>query len=161
MNSKPLDVRGMNNPYSKGDVTRMKLVLPVSKKEAWRLIATARGLASWCPSKCRGRLLRGQTLEFEWPDGSVETHRVVRVGDGNSSLALDWWHGGRVQFYLHGRQPTHLTLRVEYPRSAKRWRSTELVGWTFFLSNLKSVAMKGPDLRSKNPKLSWKRGYID
>ncbi len=151
----------MKNPYSKGNVTKMKMVLPVSKKEAWRLIATPKGLASWFPSKCKGRVQLGQTLEFEWPDGSVETHRVVRVGDGVSSLAFDWWHSGRVQFYLHSTEPTHLTLQVEYPRSAKRWQTTELVGWTFFLSNLKSVAMKGPDLRSKDPRLSWKKSYID
>ena len=71
---------------------------------------------------------------------------------------VEYWEGA---FYLHGREPTHLTLQVTYPRPARVWQGVELVGWSFFLSNLKSVAMKGPDLRNRNQRLSWKKGYID
>ena len=95
------------------------------------------------------------------PDGTVENHRVISMGDANSSIVLDWWNTGKVAFYLHGREPTHLTLQVTYPRPVRVWQGVELVGWSFFLSNLKSVAMKGPDLRTKNPRLSWKKGYVD
>ncbi len=154
-------VAGVKNPYTKGSVTKLKMLLPVSKKEAWKLIATPKGLASWFPVTCKGNVRQGGTLEFGWADGSAETHRVSWVGEAHSSLTLDWWETGKVAFYLHGRKPTHLTLQVSYPRSAKKWQGLELVGWTFFLSNLKSVAMNGPDLRSKKPKFSWKKGYID
>ena len=151
----------MKNPFTKGNMTKMKMLLPISKKEAWKLIATPKGLASWFPTRCKGRVLPGRTLEFEWPDGTVENHRVLSVGDANSSIVLDWWNTGKAAFYLHGREPTHLTLQVTYPRPARLWQAVEQVGWSFFLSNLKSVAMKGPDLRNKNPGLSWKKGYID
>lgn len=151
----------LKNPYVKGNVTKLKMLLPTSKKEAWKLIATPKGLASWFPTKCRGRVRKDSSLEFGWADGSTETHRVLWVGEAHSSLTLDWWETGRVSFYLHGREPTHLTLQVTYPKSARKWQALEFVGWTFFLSNLKSAAMKGPDLRSRNSKLSWKKGYID
>ena len=151
----------MKNPFAKGDMTKMKLFLPVSKKEAWRLVATPKGLASWFPTSCKGRVLPGRTLEFRWLDGTVENHRVISMGEANSSIILDWWETGKAAFYLHGREPTHLTLQVTYAGSARKWQVPELVGWSFFLSNLKSVAMKGPDLRNRNQRLSWKKGYID
>jgi len=33
--------------------------------------------------------------------------------------------------------------------------------WAFYLGNLKSAAMKGPDLRTKDPKVSWTDGFLD
>src|SRR3989304_8304792 len=79
----------MKNPFAKGNMTKMKMLLPVSKKEAWRLIATPKGLASWFPTRCKRRVQPGRTLEFQWPDGTVENHRVLSVGDANSSIILD------------------------------------------------------------------------
>src|SRR3990172_11101915 len=108
-------------------MTKMKLFLPVSKKEAWKLLATPKGLASWFPTRCKGRVQPGRTLEFQWPDGTVENHRVLSVGDANSIFILDWWNTGTA-FYLHGREPTHLTLQVTYARSTRIWQGVELVG---------------------------------
>ena len=54
----------LKNPFAKGNMTKMKLFLPVSKKEAWKLIATPKGLASWFPTRCEGSVLPGRTLEF-------------------------------------------------------------------------------------------------
>lgn len=151
----------MKNPFAKGNVTKLKMVLPISKKKAWKLIATPKGLASWFPTVCKGRVAPGQTLEFGWPGGDVERFQVLRVGEAGSVWHMSWWKTGKVRYALHGREPTHFTLEVQYPRSARHWQSPELVGWTFFMSNLKSVAMGGPDLRNKNPRFSWKKGYID
>lgn len=58
---------------------------------------------------------------------------------------------------------TTLTLEVEYPRTAEGRRNqlTELPRWAFYLTNLKSVALGGPDLRNTLPGRTWDKGFID
>jgi len=43
----------LNNPYLHGNVTRMKMILPVGKKKAWKMIATSKGITSWFPRECK------------------------------------------------------------------------------------------------------------
>ena len=75
---------------------------------------------------------------------------------------MQWRNGGRLRYYLHGKLTT-LTLEVEYPKNAdgRGNQVSELANWAFFLANLKSVALNGPDLRNKGPSRSWKKGFID
>ncbi len=81
----------------------------------------------------------------------------------DESWQMDWWKIGKVRYSVKGNNLTIFTLEVRYPKKGegKTWQVPELVGWTFYLSNLKSVAVNGPDLRTKNPKYSWKKGYIE
>lgn len=152
----------MANPYLRGNVTKMKTILPVGKRKAWRLIATPRGIASWFPISCTGRVAAGSTLRFHWPDGETEWFQVLRLGEKRSSFHMQWRNCGRVRYYLHGKLTT-LTLEVEYPKNAdsRGNQVSELAHWAFFLANLKSVALNGPDLRNKEPSRSWKKGFID
>ncbi len=152
----------LDNPFVRGNVTRLKLLLPCNRKKAWKLIATPSGISSWFPITCKGRVAAGKSLVFGWPGGDTETVRVLEVTKGES-LQTDWWQLGKVRYSVKGNDPTVFTLEVRYPKKGKgkSWQIPELVGWTFFLSNLKSIAMKGPDLRSNDPKRSWKKAFID
>jgi hypothetical protein len=148
------------NPYFVGRMTKMKMVLPVGKKRAWKLIATPRGLASWFPDRCDGRVAAGSFLEFGWRDGSSENFRVIYVGDKHSAFRLARRDGSQLRFYLHGKMTT-LTLEVGYPSNARRTQISELALWAFYLANLKSVALSGTDLRHQLTGRSKKIGFID
>jgi len=154
--------RSPDNAYVGGNVTRMKLILPVGKERAWNWIASAGGLASWLPIRCKGHVARGEPLEFLWPDGTSETVRVLRLGAKRSSFALRRGSGEEVRFFLHGRRTT-LTLEVEYPKTARGRADQirELPQWSFRLANLKAVALGGLDLRNRTPGRAWSAGFID
>jgi uncharacterized protein YndB with AHSA1/START domain len=150
--------------FLRGNVTKLKILLPVGKPRAWALIATPEGLASWFPAACRGRAAVGESLAFQWDDGSVENFRIRRLGDKRSSVAFAWRRGAEWRIYLHGRHTT-LTLEVEYGpgMEGRREQLRELPLWAFRLANLKSVALSGRDLRGTDARRggSSAEGFID
>jgi len=71
------------DPFMKSNLTRLKLVLPVSKTRVWQLVGTPKGLASWFPTHVKGRIAAGKMIEFGWTTGT-EKHRVLHVRKGES-----------------------------------------------------------------------------
>lgn len=149
-------------PLSRSVKTKLKMTLPVGKKRAWKLIGTTKGLESWFPTKCTGQIESGNYLELESRDGSTEKYRINYLGEKHSSFRLLREDGSEVRFYLHGRMTT-LTLEVDYPDSVdgKEKRISELPLWAFRLANLKSVALRGPDLRHRLRGRTKFKGFID
>src|SRR5437867_2208832 len=139
---------------------RMKMILPVGKKKAWRLITSHRGICSWFPAYLEGKIAAGQLVRFAWPGEQSVAYNVLYLGPKRSSFRLQRADGVKVSMYLHGRLTT-LTLEVEYPRTrrATRDHASELARWAFFLANLNSVLLKGPDLRNNLPGRSWVKGF--
>ena len=139
------------NPYLTGTLTKIKMVLPVGKKQAWNLIATSNGMKSWLLKDCVGDFEQRKPLVFTWPEGARENARVVYVGEKHSSLQLDRENRSRLRFYLHGRMTT-LTLEVEYRLcdNPDKLQASELTTWAFGLANLKSVALGGRSLAKRN-----------
>ena len=154
----------LENPYLLGNVTRLKVVLPCSKAEAWRLIGTTQGLASWFPVSCQGRMGVGEVLEFGWTSGAPDRFKILDFKEGDH-WEMDWQAGGpgRVRYSLRGEGPVVFELEVTYDNTeeGRKWQLLELAPWAFYLSNLKSTAMKGPDLRTKDQKMSWKDGFLE
>lgn len=78
---------------------------------------------------------------------------------------MEWRVGGagRVRYSLRGETPVVFELEVTYDNTeeARKWQLAEAALWAFHASNLKSVALKGPDLRTKDPKVSRKDGFLD
>ncbi len=70
---------------------------------------------------------------------------------------------GKGPILLRGEGPVIFELEVTYDNSeeGQKWQLLEAAPWAFYLSNLKSIAMKGLDLRTKDPKISWKDGFLD
>ena len=150
------------SPYLQESLTKLKIILPVGKTLAWKLIATPKGITSWLLKKCLGDFTPKSDLIFTWPEGTTERVRVVYVGAKHSSLQLDRENQSRLRFYLHGRMTT-LTFEVEY-RRCKRWRqlqASELAPWTFSLANLKSIALGGPTLLNRTWDRTRTKGFVD
>src|SRR5205823_9219629 len=92
--------------FLRGNVTKLKILLPVGKPRVWALVATPEGLASWFPTACHGKAAAGESLAFQWDDGSMEQFRVRRLGAKRSSVAFAWRRGTEWRIYLHGRRTT-------------------------------------------------------
>jgi len=154
----------VENPYFLGNTTRLKVVLPISKAEAWRLIGTSQGLSSWFPVSAKGRMAVGEMLEFGWSSGPADRFGVLDWKEGEH-WEMEWVAGGpgRVRYSLRGEKPVVFELEVTYDNTeeGRKWQLVEAAPWAFYLGNLKSVAMKGPDLRTRDPKVSWKDGFLD
>lgn len=152
----------MRNAYFIGTLTKIKMVLPAGKKNAWELISTPTGITSWLLEGCSGHFQPRNDLVFTWPGGTQERVHVVYMGEKHSSLQLQRQNQSRLRFYLHGRMTT-LTLEIDY-RLCKRWKqlqSSELGIWAFSLANLKSIALGGPNLLNKMPGRTRMKGFVD
>jgi hypothetical protein len=142
----------------------LKLPLYADRSRVFQLIATARGLECWFLGKVD--FIRGQ--DGLLPDGSA-----LQAGDDYSwtwqkgysirGKVLDFADGERFEFSFGGPFTVHFRLNE---RAADKITELELVQrnsdpspanefgflnccvcWTFFLTNLKSVAEQGVDLR--------------
>ena len=146
---------------AKSSNEKMKIVLSVGKSRAWRLLTTREGICSWYAVSCNGKIERGEEIEFSWPSERSVKDTVLSMGQKHSSFLLEQTDGTKLSFYLHGRLTT-LTLEIAYPVTIRRRdRISDVRLWAFFLANLKSVALGGPDLRNTLRGRSWKYGFVD
>lgn len=98
---------------------------------------------------------KGFLYRWEWAEGTTE-EGLVTVIDAPHSLAFSFGKGVEVAVALDeidGR--THVELQQTNVISDSEQRAVVYVdclqGWTFFLTNLKSVLEGGRDLREKRP----------
>lgn len=103
-------------------------------------------------------------LEFGWTSGPSDGFRVLDWKEGDH-WEMEWRAGGlgRVRYSLREEKPVVFELEVTYDSTeeGRRWQLVEAAPWAFYLGNLKSAALKGPDLRTNDPKVSWKDGFPD
>ncbi len=154
----------MKNPYVDGTSTRLKLVLPCSRKRAWELMGTSKGLGLWFPQAgCSGEIKTGEEIVFNWGKKSRDRFTVLDVKKEHF-WEMSWFSKvNKVRYELsEQKKALVLTLTVLYPKTqkGKDYQLLELPCWAFFLANLKSIAMGGPDLRD-NSGLTWQQGFID
>ncbi len=150
------------NPYIQGNTTKLKVLLPAKKSEVWQLMGTAEGMGKWFPLECVGKISKGETLEFRWGVGDPEEFEVLDYKE-NEFWEMRWLEGAKVRYSVEGDNPVILTLEVTYAdtEQGKATQLLEVAGWSFYLANLKSVVMGGPDLRRKGDFYSWKEGFVD
>lgn len=150
------------NPYVNGNDTILKIFLPVETSRAWELVATPQGTSSWFPKACLGQIAEGETVEFQWDSSKPDKFKVLKVEPGKY-WEMSWVEGGKVRYAIKDENPVVFTLEVSYPATptGREAQELEVAPWSFLLANLKSIALGGPDLRSRNPSPIWKEGFID
>jgi len=154
------------------DWSRFRLGIHVRKTppQVFRLLATAAGLAKWFPNEAVYRDRAGRTRRptelaksgdayfkrFVYA-GGVQGDGVVLSARRERLFKISFGENGEVCFRLkpkdrgtlveliQDRIPTHPEARIESHLGCR-------TGWTFFLTNLKSVAEGGPDLRETDSK---------
>ena len=78
-------------------------------------------------------------------------------------MQMSWFNDGKVRYAIEGEKPHFLHIHVDYAdtKDGKNDQLIELPGWSFFLANLKSLVLGGPDLRDNTGNNDWDKGFID
>jgi len=150
------------NPYIQGNTTKLKVLLLASKNKAWQLVGTAQGMEKWFPKECLGKIAKGEMIEFVWISGPPDKFKVLDVKE-NEFWEMSWVEGAKVRYSIDKDNPVIFTLEATYAdnEKGKETQLLEVAGWTFYLTNLKSIVMGGPDLRRKDSTHSWKESFVD
>jgi uncharacterized protein YndB with AHSA1/START domain len=108
-----------------------------------------------------GHIYSGDTYEWLWyghPDTSVEKGRVIET-NGVDTVKFSFSGGAFVSVHLEDLGPGETLVSLtqeEIPTDEHGKLNYNLecqVGWTFYLTNLKSILEGGLDLRNKDAKL--------
>jgi uncharacterized protein YndB with AHSA1/START domain len=152
-------------PYDWSQFTqRIEIKAPPSKVfKSW---TDAAEIVRWFTVKAVIEPRKGGRLYFEWLAGDKLDTRIVRIR--KPSLLVFPFGGGKEEVSVKIRKSGRVSL-VELHQYGMKTTPTQKVsmhlgcqvGWTFFLANLKAWLEHGIDLRSHNPKKSYKQGYID
>lgn len=149
---------------------RLGIFVRATRACVYGYLATAAGQEAWFPQvavfqspsgKRRRRMERARTGDgyfqrFIYAGGVEGTGKVLASrrdsrfkisfgGNGDVDFALKSAPGGTLVTLTQDRIPTSAKARVDAHMGCR-------TGWTFFLTNLKSVAEGGPDLRETDPK---------
>jgi uncharacterized protein YndB with AHSA1/START domain len=136
----------------------------------YKALATASGQEKWFPNRChfltkagkkrlKRELARKGDKVYMWMvyGGGVDGTERILDARKDRMLKLSFGAAGRLEFTLkksgkgtllelvQDEIPTTPKARVEFHMGCR-------TGWTFFLTNLKSVLEKGPDLRESDPR---------
>lgn len=156
------------------DWSRFSLRIPVNAaiENLYRYWATREGLESWFlrkaaftmpaenPRPANELVKRNDVYEWRWhgwPDDVVE-HGTILESNGKDYLKFSFGKAGNVAVTIREDQGENIVELVqdEIPtdeRSITLYHLGCTKGWLFYLSNLKSIAEGGIDLRNRNEAL--------
>ncbi len=148
-----------------GRVIELRTSVRASPQTAWSAVATAPGLVRWYARDAQIDPQTGGAYRFGWGDATA-TGEVTAATPG-TRLELSWHHGTRVSLRLarrHGGRETVVTVRHEGiatgPAGVELYAQLRQ-GWTFALVNLKSVVERGIDLREKDRRRTFAKGWAN
>lgn len=151
-------------------VVRVDVNAPVEKLyEAW---ATRQGIEYWFlrtseykkqdGTTCSDRefVEKGDTYRWlwhGWPDETVE-YGIILDCNGKDFFSFSFGKAGNCAVTIKKEEDTTIVELVQYnipvdEVSQHQWHIGCKTGWTFYLSNMKSLYEGGIDLRNKNVKL--------
>jgi uncharacterized protein YndB with AHSA1/START domain len=148
------------------------IVVAADLPKIYSCFSTREGMESWflrsCVYKRKGAELGEQEdamlgdqyafMWHGWPDTTLETGEILQA-DGHKNFAFTFTGNEATTMEVHlfletYEKNTRVTLtQINIPddeNSRAKWHLGCLEGWTFYLSNLKSVVEGGLDLRNKN-----------
>ena len=143
----------------------LRVLIAAPREKVWE--AWTSGLARWFPVAGEIEPRKGGkvVLQFLFPEDKLEDE-VISATKGQRIVFPFGSHGEQVEVRL--RKQGGGTL-CELTQSDMRTTAQDKVqmhmgcrqGWTFFLANLKAWLEHGVDLRSHDPKRSYRQGYIN
>ena len=153
-----------------------RLIIKATAHQLFNLLTTQDGMESWFLRKCeftrdgnqldsRSNVREGDQYFFLWHGWTDETFEAGRWLETKPNTKLGFTFNGNNAT----RMEVHITLQAheegtlltltkslipDDENSRAHWHLGCLEGWVFYLTNLKSVAEGGLDLRNKNANIT-------
>jgi hypothetical protein len=149
-----------------------RITIDAEPRKIYDVWATQQGLESWflrkaeffsannIPRKKEDYIQAGDSYEWSWfgyPDSATERNTVIET-NGNDYLKF-YFSGNCIVSVLIKKENEEIIceLKQDMATAPKDERQLFYIecgkGWTFYLTNLKSVLEGGIDLRNKNEKI--------
>jgi uncharacterized protein YndB with AHSA1/START domain len=133
----------------------LKAAYNASPAKLFKLWTKENELCKWFLVSAKMELRKGGEYEWEWMMGAREKGKVLAVK--KNSLFRFTFAGGicEVKFRRAGKGCLVILRQYDIPIDEKHKVGTHLscsIGWTFFLTNLKSYIETGVDLREYDQK---------
>ncbi|HRD07018.1 MAG: SRPBCC domain-containing protein [Saprospiraceae bacterium] len=148
------------------------IVVAADPQKIYSCFSTRGGMESWFLRNCvynrmgvelglQEEAMMGDHYAFMWhgwPDTTLERGEILKA-DGNKNFAFTFTGNEATSMEVHlllemyGRNTRVSLTQINIPddeNSRAKWHMGCLEGWTFYLTNLKSVIEGGLDLRNKN-----------
>ena len=152
-------------PY---DWTRfsLKIEIAAAPERVYRAWTDASELSAWFSVRAEIEPRKGGRLFFEWLGGdrletnvlAVRQNREIRFPFGSRGeevrVLLRKVKGGTLCTLEQTGMKTSSKQKIEMHMGCK-------TGWAFFLANLKAYLEHGIDLRSHEPRKSYRTGYLN
>lgn len=149
------------------DWTRFTLhvYLKVSVSRAFAAWTDDQQIIKWFPVKAAIEPKKGGTISLKWLAGDTLDREITQF-NLNRKLAFPFGDGGEVVTVTFRKVAggTICSLCQSGMKKSPKGRVMHtgcMQGWTFFLTNLKSYLEQGIDLRSHDPKRSYRQNYVN
>jgi uncharacterized protein YndB with AHSA1/START domain len=150
---------------SRGRRVELRTAVRAAPATVWSALSTGPGLVRWHARDAHLDAEAGGAYRLAWGDATA-SGEVTAVQAGRR-IDLTWHHDTQVSFRLarrHGGRETVVTVRHEGipagPAGAELYAQLRQ-GWTFALVNLKSVVERGVDLRERDRRRTFARGWAN
>lgn len=147
----------------------VRITVTASPKDLYRAWATRKGMENWFLRLCEYKRSDGTArsanenveagdtyrwLWYGWPDDMVETGSIISC-NGKDQVKFKFGNAGdcTVNIKNEGGENIVELIQENIPTDDIGMRNYHLGcknGWTFYLSNLKSILQGGIDLRNRN-----------
>lgn len=144
----------------------VKIDLKASSSKVFQAWTDERKIVKWFVEKANIEPKKNGRLYLEWLTGDKSDDKIIAIRK-DSLFHFPFGAGGE-EVKVKIRKITggsvceiHQFNMKTGPMDKVNWHMGCRAGWTFFLTNLKAYLEHGLDLRSRNPKMSYKQGYVN
>ena len=145
---------------------RMKIEIKAPPSKVYRAWTDSNLITKWFTVKAHVIPKKGGRLFFQWLGGDKLEDKVIAARKNSLFHFPFGSKGEQVKIKIKKIKGGSLVELHQYnmktdPRSKVYMHMGCMSGWTFFLTNLKSYLENNIDLRSHNPRKSYKQGFLN
>ena len=144
----------------------LKIAINASPEKVFRAWTDAKELSSWFTVKTEFEAKKNGRIHFEWLGGDKMDAKVISITKNRQVIIPFGGKGEKVKVVVKKDGKGAVCELYQYDMKTSEKDKTAMhmgckQGWTFFLTNLKSYLEHGIDLRSHNPKRSYREHFIN
>ncbi len=144
----------------------LKIAINASPEKVFRAWTYAPEISKWFTVKTEFEAKKNGRIYFEWLGGDKMNDKVIAITKNRRLVIPFGTKGEKVEITVTKDGKGSICTLTQYDMKTTTKDKINMhmgckQGWTFFLANLKSYLEHGIDLRSHNPKRSYREHFIN